>query len=98
MAFKTKGKTTIVEEETYKLTKQDIEFLLNIIENSMVPGKYVGLANHVIGKLRNQYNMAGRSEFQIKQAMKDWKDEKSKSEPKQKIKQDGDEIWIEEEK
>ena len=59
MAFKTKGKTTIVEEETHKLTKQDIEFLLNIIENSMVPGKYVGLANHVIGKLRNQYQMAG---------------------------------------
>ena len=96
MAFKTKGKTTIVEEETYKLTKQDIEFLLNIIENSMVPGKYIGLANHVIGKLRNQYQMAGRSEFQIKQAMKDWKDEKSKPKPKQNIKQDGDEIWIEE--
>ena len=62
----------------------------------MVPGKYVGLANHVIGKLRNQYKMAGRSEFQIKQAMKDWKDEKSKPKPKQNIKQDGDEIWIEE--
>ena len=41
MGFTTKGKTTIVEEETHKLTKQDIEFLLNIIENSMVP-KYVG--------------------------------------------------------
>ena len=96
MAFTTKGKTTIVEEETHKLTKQDIEFLLNIIENSMVPGKYVGLANHVIGKLRNQYQMAGRSEFQIKKAMNDWKDEKSKPKPEQKIKQDGDEIWIEE--
>ena len=57
MAFTTKGKTTIVEEETHKLTKQDIEFLLNIVENSMVPGKYIGLANHVIGKLRNQYQM-----------------------------------------
>ena len=96
MAFTTKGKTTIVEEETHKLTKQDIEFLLNIIENSMVPGKYVGLANHVIGKLRNQYQMAGRSEFQIRKAMNDWKDEKSKPKPKRKIKQDGEEIWIEE--
>ena len=96
MAFTTKGKTTIVDEETQKLTKQDIEFLLNIVENSMVPGKYIGLANHVIGKLRNQYQMAGRSEFQIKKAMNDWKDEKSKPKPKQKIKQDGDEIWIEE--
>ena len=52
MGIITKGKTIIVEEETYKLTKQDIEFLVNIIENSMVPGKYIGLANHVIGKLK----------------------------------------------
>ena len=96
MAFTTKGKTTIVEEETHKLTKQDIEFLLNIVENSMVPGKYIGLANHVIGKLRNQYQMAGKSEFQIKQAMSDWKEKKSKPKPKQKIKQSGDDIWIEE--
>ena len=42
MGIQTKGKTIIVEEETYKLTKQDIEFLLNIVENSMVPGKYIG--------------------------------------------------------
>ena len=98
MAFTTKGKTTIVEEETHKLTKQDIEFLLNIVENSMVPCKYIGLANHVIGKLRNQYNMAGKSEFQIKQAMMDWKDEKSKPEPKQSVKEKDGEIWIEEEK
>ena len=69
MGIQTKGKTIIVEEETYKLTKQDIEFLLNIVENSMVPGKYIGLANHVIGKLRNQYKISGKSEFQIKQAM-----------------------------
>ena len=96
MAFTTKGKTTIVEEETHKLTKQDIEFLLNIVENSMVPGKYIGLANHVIGKLRNQYQMAGKSEFQIKQAMTDWKEKKSKPTPKREIKQDGDDIWIEE--
>ena len=96
MAFTTKGKTTVVEEETHKLTKQDIEFLLNIVENSMVPGKYIGLANHVIGKLRNQYQMAGKSEFQIRQAMSDWKEKKSKPTPKREIKQDGDDIWIEE--
>ena len=96
MALITKGKTVVVEDETYKLTRRDIEFLLNIVENSMVPGKYIGLANHVIGKLRNQYQMAGKSEFQIKQAMVDWNDKKSKPKPKQKIRQDGDDIWIEE--
>ena len=40
------------------------------------------IKNHVIGKLRNQYQMGVRSEFQIKQGkMKDWKEEKSKPKP-----------------
>ena len=77
MALITKGKTVVVEDETYKLTRRDIEFLLNIIENSMVPGKYVGLANHVIGKLRNQYQMAEKTQVQIKQAMSEWNEKQS---------------------
>tara|TARA_B100000941_G_C28399892_1_gene497486 strand:+ start:608 stop:910 length:303 start_codon:yes stop_codon:yes gene_type:complete len=99
MGIQTKGKTIIVEEETYKLTKQDIEFLVNIIENSMVPGKYIGLANHVIGKLRNQYKMAGKSEFDINTALKDWSQKQSKVKPKKpterNVKTEGEDIWIE---
>ena len=54
MALITKGKETIVEKEVSQLNNEDIEFLLNIIENSMVPGKYIGLGNIVIQKLQNQ--------------------------------------------
>ena len=99
MGIQTKGKTIIVEEETYKLTKQDIEFLVNIIENSMVPGKYIGLANHVIGKLKNQYRMAGKSEFQVEEALKDWSkkknsDIKPKKPAERNVKTEGEDIWV----
>ena len=98
MGIITKGKTIIVEEETYKLTKQDIEFLVNIIENSMVPGKYIGLANHVIGKLKNQYKMAGKSEFQVEEALKDWSRKNSDIKPKKpterNVKTEGEDIWV----
>ena len=98
MALITKGKTVVVEDETYKLTRRDIEFLLNIIENSMVPGKYIGLANVVIQKLQNQSMMIDRNPTQIKSALTDWKEKQNKPKGKPKIKKEGDEVWIEEEK
>ena len=98
MALITKGKTVVVEDETYKLTRRDIEFLLNIIENSMVPGKYIGLANVVIQKLQNQSMMIDRNPTQIKSALTDWKEKQNKPKGKPKIRKEGDEVWIEEEK
>ena len=96
MALITKGKTVVVEDETYKLTRRDIEFLLNIIENSMVPGKYIGLANVVIQKLQNQSMMIDRNPTQIKSALTDWKEKQNKPKGKPKIRKEGDEVWIEE--
>jgi len=96
MALITKGKTVVVEDETYKLTKPDIEFLLNIIENSMVPGKYISLANVVIQKLQNQVRMSDKSQVQIKSALTNWRNEKNKPKGKPTIQKKGDEVWIEE--
>ena len=96
MALITKGKTVVVEDETYKLTRRDIEFLLNIIENSMVPGKYISLANVVIQKLKNQSMMIDRNPVQIKSALTDWKEKQTKPKGKPKIRKEGDEVWIEE--
>ena len=42
--------------------------------------------------------MAEKTQVQIKQAMSEWNEEKSKPKPKQKIRREGDDIWIEEEK
>ena len=96
MAMITKGKTIVVDEETYRLTKPDIEFLLNIIENSMVPGKYISLANVVVQKLKNQSMMIDRNPVQIKSALTDWKEKQTKPKGKPKIRKEGDEVWIEE--
>tara|TARA_B100000902_G_scaffold369319_1_gene393407 strand:- start:27 stop:320 length:294 start_codon:yes stop_codon:yes gene_type:complete len=96
MALITKGKSVVVEDETYRLTKPDIEFLLNIIENSMVPGKYISLANVVIQKLKNQSMMIGRNQTEIKSALTDWKEKKNRPKGKPSIKKEGDEVWIEE--
>tara|TARA_Y100001972_G_scaffold62313_1_gene76293 strand:+ start:103 stop:396 length:294 start_codon:yes stop_codon:yes gene_type:complete len=96
MALITKGKSVVVEDETYKLTKRDIEFLLNIIENSMVPGKYISLANVVIQKLQNQSMMADRNQVEIKSALTNWKDKQTKPKGKPTIQKKGDEVWIEE--
>ena len=96
MGLITKGKTIVVEDETYKLTKPDIEFLLNIIDNSMVPGKYISLANVVVQKLKNQSMMVDRNPTQIKSALTDWKDKQARPKGKPTIKKKGDEVWIEE--
>ena len=96
MALITKGKTVVVEDETYKLTKPDIEFLLNIIENSMVPGKYISLANVVIQKLQNQSMMVDRNQTEIKSALTNWKEKQIKPKGKPTIRKEGDEVWIEE--
>jgi len=96
MALITKGKSIVVEDETYRLTKPDIEFLLNIIDNSMVPGKYISLANVVVQKLKNQSMMVDRNPTQIKSALTDWKEKQTKPTGKPTIKKKGDEVWIEE--
>ena len=96
MALITKGKSIVVEDETYRLTKPDIEFLLNIIDNSMVPGKYISLANVVVQKLKNQSMMIDRNPVQIKSALTDWKEKQTKPKGKPKIRKEGDEVWIEE--
>ena len=95
MALITKGKKTVVEEKVAQLNNEDIEFLLNIIENSMVPGKYIGLGNIVIQKLQNQLGILSRGREEVKSSLKKFK--KSSEEPKtKKIRNENGELWIEE--
>ena len=41
MGIESKGGTKVVEEEISKLGKVDIEFLMNVIKNGMIPGKHI---------------------------------------------------------
>ena len=95
MALITKRKETIVETEVSQLNNEDIEFLLNIIENSMVPGKYIGLGNIVIQKLQNQLGILSRGREEVKSSLKKFKKSSVNSETK-KIRNENGELWVEE--
>jgi|TARA_R110001592_G_scaffold321477_1_gene600020 hypothetical protein len=95
MALIAKGKKTIVEVEVSQLSKEDIEFILNIIENSMVPGKYIGLGNVVIQKLQNQIGILDRSKDEVMNSLKKYKQNSDSSKLK-KVQNKNGELWIEE--
>ena len=54
MALRT-GKTRVLVDEAAKFGKTEIEFLLTLIQESMIPGKFLQQAMDVVMKLRNQY-------------------------------------------
>ena len=100
MAIKAKRARTIVEEVA-KLDKQEIEFLFELIKNSMIPGKHINVVFNIINKLKNQHQFFG-VKWQSKGekpnvTVKDEKDvvkEKIKK-TQQAIKDEDGEIWIE---
>tara|TARA_R110000782_G_scaffold9418_1_gene30335 strand:- start:2203 stop:2490 length:288 start_codon:yes stop_codon:yes gene_type:complete len=89
----TNGKQRIIEEEVTQLSKEDIEFLLNIITNSMVPGKYLSLGNIVVQKLQNQLGILGRSKTEVMDSLKKYKQNSNNKVSKNNIVKDG-ELWI----
>ena len=95
MGITTNGKTTVIEEEVSILNKEDIEFLLNIITNSMVPGKYLGLGNRVVQKLQNQLGILSRSKTEVTDSLKKYKQNSDNKVSKNNTVKDG-ELWIEE--
>ena len=93
MGITTNGKTTVIEEEVSILNKEDIEFLLNIITNSMVPGKYLSLGNIVVQKLQNQLGILSRSKTEVTDSLKKYKQNSDNKVSKNNIVKDG-ELWI----
>ena len=97
MATNYKGKSVVVEDETYKLTSLDIEFLLNIIENSMVLEEVYRFrcSNTEITK---PIRMVDRNQLELNQRPTNWKEKPIKPKGKPTIRKEGDEVWIEEKK
>ena len=93
MGITTNGKKRIIEDEVSQLSKEDIEFLLNIITNSMVPGKYLSLGNIVVQKLQNQLGILGRSKTEVMDSLKKYKQNSNNKVSKNNIVKDG-ELWI----
>ena len=71
MAVRAK-KTNIVVDEMAKFGKGEIEFLFELIKNSMIPGKHIHIAMDIVTKLKNQLetlqlNMVSAKEQQMNQ-------------------------------
>jgi hypothetical protein len=101
MAFKVKGKTTSIVNEVAKFKKEEIEFLFELIKNSMIPGKHLGIAMDVVNKLKQQYQLLDRKTAKVQKvesAKSVNKKEISKVQEieKQRLKEEDGELWVEE--
>ena len=100
MAFKVKGKTTSIVNEVARFKKEEIEFLFELVKNSMIPGKHLGIAMEVVNKLKSQYDLLHRKSAKVqkvesKEAVVQNEISKIQEEEKQKLKEQDGELWVE---
>ena len=101
MAFNVKGKTTSIVNEVARFKKEEIEFLFELIKNSMIPGKHLGIAMDVVNKLKQQYQLLDKKTAKVQKvesAESVVKKEISKIQEveKQKLREEDGELWVEE--
>ena len=101
MAFKVKGKTTSIVNEVARFKKEEIEFLFELIKNSMIPGKHLGIAMDVVNKLKQQYQLLDKKTAKVQKVESTKsvvKREISKIQEveKQKLREEDGELWVEE--
>ena len=101
MAFSVKGKTTSIVNEVARFKKEEIEFLFELVKNSMIPGKHLGIAMDVVNKLKQQYHLLDKKTAKVQKvesAESVVKKEISKIQEveKQKLREEDGELWVEE--
>ena len=65
MAVRSKEHRNVVDEVA-RLNKVEIEFLWEVLKNSMIPGKNIHIAYDVINKLRRQHQLSGVDKKDLK--------------------------------
>ena len=96
MAIRAREVKTIVNEVA-KFKKDEIEFLFELIKNSMIPGKHLGIAMDIVNKLKQQYQLLDRKGAVVKETKKttDVLREEVKK-VQQEIKEENGELFIKE--
>ena len=94
MAIRAKEVKTIVNEVA-KFKKDEIEFLFELIKNSMIPGQHLGIAMEVVNKLKSQYQLLNRKGAVVKET-KSTKDvvREEIEKVQQEIKEEDGELFI----
>ena len=101
MGVKVGGQAKTIVNEVAKFNKDEIEFLFELIKNSMIPGKHLGIAMDVVNKLKQQYQLLDRKTAKVQKvesAKSVNKKEISKVQEieKQRLKEEDGELWVEE--
>ena len=101
MGVKVGGQVKTIVNEVAKFNKDEIEFLFEILKNSMIPGKHIGIAMEVINKLKSQYRLINRKGAKVqkvesKESVVQQKITKIQQEEKQRLKEQDGELWVEE--
>jgi len=96
MAIRAKEVKTIVNEVA-KFKKDEIEFLFELIKNSMIPGQHLGIAMDIVNKLKSQYQLLNRKGAVVK-TTKSTKDvvREEVEKVQQEIKEQDGELFIKE--
>lgn len=96
MTIRAKEVKTIVNEVA-KFKKDEIEFLFELIKNSMIPGQHLGIAMDIVNKLKSQYQLLNRKGAVVK-TTKSTKDvvREEIEKVQQEIKEEDGELFIKE--
>ncbi len=60
------GSVKTIVNEVAKFKKDEIEFLFELIKNSMIPGQHLGIAMDIVNKLKSQYQLLNRKGAVVK--------------------------------
>lgn len=97
MAVNAKQHRNVVDEVA-RLNKVEIEFLWEVLKNSMIPGKNIHIAYDVINKLRRQHQLTGVDKKDLKLSKDKVVNPKSNEEKARQILQEkGGELFVKDE-
>ena len=97
MAVRSKQHRNVVDEVA-RLNKVEIEFLWEVLKNSMIPGKNIHIAYDVINKLRRQHQLTGVDKKDLKLSNDRVVKPKTNEEKAQEIlKGEGGELFVKDE-
>jgi len=97
MAVRSKEHRNVVDEVA-RLNKVEIEFLWEVLKNSMIPGKNIHIAYDVINKLRRQHQLSGVDKKDLKLSNDRVVKPKTNEEKAQEIlKGEGGELFVKDE-
>ena len=100
MGVKVGGQVKTIVNEVAKFNKDEIEFLFELIKNSMIPGKHLDIAMDIVNKLKQQYHLLDKKTARVQkvesvESVNQKEISKVQEKEKQRLKEEDGELWVE---